>query len=139
VQGGAGAGQPRGGAPHGARGNGPRHDGNVAARPHPKGGARGGHPFRPAKPRGPNAYGGAPHGNYGQEANGNRQPRLTSHGQSSHGQPPSTTHTQPQLTMHAHTYGRGNGAGGPRRNKNRGGGPPKQRWEGLPKDEDESQ
>jgi hypothetical protein len=50
-----------------------------------------------------------------------------------------TSPTQPQLTMHAHTYGRGNTAGGARRPKNRGGGAPKQRWEGLPKDEDESQ
>jgi hypothetical protein len=50
-----------------------------------------------------------------------------------------TAPSQPQLTMHAHTYGRGNGAGGPRRPKNQAGGPPKQRWEGLPKDEDESQ
>jgi 23S rRNA pseudouridine2605 synthase len=146
AQGGAGAGGPRsGGAPHGGRGPGPRNDGNVAARPHQKGGPRGGHPFRPGKQRGPGAHGAGPHGagphgNYGQEANGNRQPRLTSHGQSPHGQPPSPTHSQPQLTMHAHVYGRGNGAGGPRRNKNRGGGAvPKQRWEGLPKDEDESQ
>ena len=127
-------GQPRGNAPYGARGPGPRNDGNIAPRPHGKGGPRGGHPFRPGKGRSQ-----GPQGNYGQEANGNRQPRLTSHGQSSHGQSSMTAPSQPQLTMHAHTYGRGNGAGGPRRPKNQAGGPPKQRWEGLPKDEDESQ
>jgi hypothetical protein len=124
-----GGGQPRANAPHGARGRGPRNDGNVAPRPHGKGGPRGGHPFRPGKVRSQ-----GPQGNYGQEANGNRQPRLTSHGQ-----PSVTAPTQPQLTMHAHTYGRGNGAAGQRRSKNPAGVPTKQRWEGLPKDEDESQ
>ncbi len=76
-------------------------------------------------------------GGYGQENNGNRQPRLTSHGQ-----PPLTTHTQPQLTMHTHGFGNPRPQGprfGSKQNRNRGGAaqPPKQRWEGLPKDEDE--
>jgi hypothetical protein len=48
-----------------------------------------------------------------------------------------TTHTQPQLTMHAQGFGRGNVPGAHRRNKGGGNTPPKQRWEGLPKDEDE--
>ncbi len=137
-QGGQGGG-PRGNQGPGARprdgqgnmrGQGPRADGNAPPRPHGKNGPRaGGNPFRPGKARGPGTHG---QGSYGQEANGNRQPRLTSHGQ-----PPMTTHTQPQLTMHAHGFGRGNVPGAPRRNKGGGNTPPKQRWEGLPKDEDE--
>ncbi|HEY7902643.1 MAG TPA: pseudouridine synthase [Casimicrobiaceae bacterium] len=112
------------------RGPGPRADGNGPPRPHGKNGPRpGGNPFRPGKARGPGGHG---QGSYGQEGNGNRQPRLTSHGQ-----PPMTTHTQPQLTMHAQGFGRGNVPGAHRRNKGGGNTPPKQRWEGLPKDEDE--
>ncbi len=162
-QGGQGQGQAR----HGKRGNrrggqGPRQGqpgpfqggepGNKAPRPHGKN-------FRPHKGRKPgggsqpgygnqpaygNAQGGNAQGGYGNEANGNRQPRLTSH---AHGQPQLTSHAQPQLTMHARTYGNGNGNNGNNGNagfgnarrgkRGPGGAAPKQRWEGLPKDEDE--
>jgi hypothetical protein len=57
----------------------------------------------------------------------------------SHGQPPLTSHSQPQLTMHSHNAGNTRPQGFGKGNRNRGGPaqPPKQRWEGLPKDEDE--
>lgn len=145
-QGSRGQGQGPRGQGQGPRGQGqgPRADasGPGAPRPHGKSGSRpGGNPFRHDKPpRGQGSQGGYGQGggSYGQEGNGNRQPRLTSHGQ-----PPVTSHTQPQLTMHTHGFGdarpNGQGFGGNKRNRNRGGAaqPPKQRWEGLPKDEDE--
>ncbi|HEY5367014.1 MAG TPA: hypothetical protein VIL19_11105, partial [Casimicrobiaceae bacterium] len=108
----------------------------------------GNNPFRHGKPPRPQGGGqgqgqgqggyGQGGGGYGQENNGNRQPRLTSHGQ-----PPVTSHTQPQLTMHTHGFGNPRPQGprfGNQQNRNNRGGtaqPPKQRWEGLPKDEDE--
>jgi 23S rRNA pseudouridine2605 synthase len=135
-QGPRGPGQgPRGAhGPHGD-GAGPRSQGNPGSRP-------GNNPFRHGKPpraQGGQGQGGYGQGGYGQEGNGNRQPRLTSHGQ-----PPVTSHTQPQLTMHTHGFGNarpnGQGFGGKKQNRNRDGAatqPPRQRWEGLPKDEDE--
>ncbi|MEO6929417.1 MAG: hypothetical protein ABI190_09640, partial [Casimicrobiaceae bacterium] len=112
------------------------------ARPQGNGPRSGDNQFRQGKPprgqgsQGQGGYGQG--GGYGQDGNnGNRQPRLTSHGQ-----PPVTAHTQPQLTMHMQGFGNPRPSGPRYGKQNRGPGgagqPPKQRWEGLPKDEDES-
>ncbi len=97
---------------------------------------------------------------YGGGGHRQRQPWLTGHSQPQ-GDP---AHAQPQLTMHAQQYGRGSNYQGEvngntlhpqgkrppgpnqgpnaRFGKRKGGGggqPPKQKWVGLPKDEDEPQ
>jgi 23S rRNA pseudouridine2605 synthase len=132
-QGAPAQGRPRGKSGHGRSGPGKPWQGKQGGRPHGdrQGGRQGG---------GQGGYG---------------QPQLTSHRQpvlTSHTQPQLTVHSQPQLTMHARPHGgpasdaqpgtgnmrnrrRGKGPGGQGGNA---GGPPKQKWEGLPKDEDES-
>ncbi len=101
-------------------------------------------------------YGDRQGGRQGGGQGGYGQPQLTAHRQpvlTSHSQPQLTVHSQPQLTMHARPHGgpvsdaqpgmgnkrkrrRGKGPGGP--GGGQAAGPPKQKWEGLPKDEEES-
>jgi 23S rRNA pseudouridine2605 synthase len=111
-------------------------------RPPGQGQGQGQGKFRPYKQRqGDQGYG----GNAGN--GGERQPRLSSHSQSQ----PTITYAQPQLTMHAQQYGRGAYSGEvngntlqrpakPPQNRfgRQGRQPPRQKWEGLPKDEDEA-
>jgi 23S rRNA pseudouridine2605 synthase len=153
----------------GNRGGFVERDGNrIDARPDGRSNGGGGRPQGQGKPGGrPQGQGqgkfrsgkgqhrpGNGQGNAAGGYGGQRQPRLTGHSQPQ--QQPAIG--QPQLTMHAQNYGgqRGNGYGNANGNPNgnapgnrphqkrfgKGGGqatPPKQRWEGLPKDEDEPQ
>jgi 23S rRNA pseudouridine2605 synthase len=95
------------------------------------------------RPKGPPRQGAQGYHHHGDQ----RQPRL-----SSHGQPEQPTYAQPQLTMHAQQYGRGANYAGEvdgntlqrpgkrppnRQGRQQGAQPPRQKWVGLPKDEDE--
>ncbi len=130
-----------GGKPHHAGGQGPHR-----GRPHGKQHGKPGQHRRGAQRHGGigDGAGGSPRP-YGHAARSGQPLALTVNGQ-----PQLMSHAQPQLTLHAHPPRPPgvDGAGGPgnkRRKRRRGkggaggapGGPGKQRWEGLPKDEEE--
>jgi 23S rRNA pseudouridine2605 synthase len=148
--------EPGQGRPHIEPGQGRPHIEPGQGRPHHKQGrGRPGQgkqwPGKPGgRPQGPRQGG---HGQGGHGQGGHGQPQLTAHRQpllTSHMQPQLTVHSQPQLTLHARNHGGPGGntqPGAHKRKRRRGKGPggpnagpagaPKQRWEGLPKDEDE--